>query len=101
MRLQHTTTSGTLTSILLKGLLRSRSKGKLKVVWFHVPSLAPWGFLHVVRRHGGDVRRVVSVECDVPRSWLRKAPRKGLYYCVCDVPPARIRSIKTWGQISE
>jgi hypothetical protein len=38
------------------------------------------------------IEAVITLEVDVPRSWLRRS-RKGLWYCTRDVPPDRIRRL--------
>jgi hypothetical protein len=61
------------------GLLASKSKGRLAVVWLHAPGKTAWAALHTVRRHGGRVEGVIVLELDVPRRWLRRN-RRGLWY---------------------
>jgi hypothetical protein len=99
MRVRHATLARLLPSILRGGLLCSKSQGKKPVVWLHSPALTLWGCHHTVRRHGGRVEQVVILEVTVPRSWLRRS-KKGLWYCVRDVPPDRIRGIITFGELS-
>ena len=66
--LRHATPRRNLASILGRGLLCSKSQGKLPVVWLHSPTATPWAALHVVKRHGGRVEGVVILEVEVPRS---------------------------------
>jgi len=47
----------------------------------------------------GNPRGVVILEIDVPRRWLRRSKR-GLYYCLHDIPPERIRGVVTFGQLA-
>jgi len=44
--------------------------------------------MHVAWRHGTRIEAVITMEVDVPRSWLRRS-RKGLWYCTRDIPAAR------------
>ena len=88
MRLRHTTLRKNQPSIDRNGLLKSKSQGKLKVVWLHAPSKSLWAATHVIRRHGGRIEHVTIIEVDVPRSWLRRS-KKGLWYCKRDIPPQR------------
>ena len=37
-------------------------------------------------------KAVITLEVDVPRSWLRRS-RKGLWYCTRDIPAERIRRL--------
>jgi hypothetical protein len=99
MRVRHATFARYLSSILKAGLLCSKSRGRLPVVWLGCPAKSLWAAAHVVRRHGGRIEQVVILEIDVPRSWLRRS-KKGLRYCPRDVPPGRIRSVITFGELS-
>ena len=92
MLLRHATPRRNLPGIRRDGLLCSKSRGRLPVVWLHAPSKTPWAVLHTVRRHGGRVEGVVIIEVDVPRSWLRRN-RKRLWYCATDIPPERFRRV--------
>jgi hypothetical protein len=82
-----------------RGLLRSKSQGRRKVVWLHSPSKSEWATLHVVKRHGGRVENVVILEIDVPLSCLRRS-RRGLRYSLCDVPAERIHRVVTFDQLA-
>jgi hypothetical protein len=95
MRLLHATPARNLAGIQRAGLLTTKSRGRLPAVWLCTPGKATWAALHVVHRHGGQVEGVVLLEVTVPRAWLRRAPRKGLWYCRRDLRPGRIRRI--WG----
>jgi hypothetical protein len=99
MRLRHATTARNLSSILRRGLLCSKSRGRLRVVWLHAAGKTPWAILHTVKRHGGRIETVVVIEVDVPRSWLRRS-RRGLCFCPRDVPPGRIRGLIDFGQVA-
>src|SRR5439155_2579818 len=99
MILRHATPRRNLPSIKRDGLLCSKSKGRLKVVWLHAPSKSAWATLHVVRRHGGRVEGVVILEVDVPRKWLRRNRRK-LWYSVKDVPSSRIRRVIDFAEVA-
>ena len=99
MLLRHATPLRTLRSIQRAGLLCSKSKGRLPVVWLHSPSKSSWAVLHVVKRHGGRVQDVVIIEVEVPRSWLRRNRRK-LWYCPRDVPPSRFGRLITFAELA-
>ena len=99
MLLRHATLRRYLPSIRRGGLLCSKSRGRMKVVWLHAPSKTPWAVLHTVRRHGGRVEEVVIVEVDVPRGWLRRN-RKRLWYSTLDVPPDRIRRVIDFAEVA-
>jgi len=48
--------------------------------------------MHVAWRHSVRIEAVITLEVDVPRSWLRRS-RKGLWYCRRDIPADRIRRL--------
>jgi len=81
------------------GLLASKSKGRLAVVWLHAPGKTAWAALHTVKRHGGRVEGVIVLELDVPRHWLRRN-RRGLWYTPRDVPPGRIKRVIDFGELA-
>jgi hypothetical protein len=99
MKLRHATLARNLRSVLRHGLLTSKSKGKLKVCWLHASGKTPWAVLHVLKRHGGRAERVVVLEVDVPRGWLRRSKR-GLWYSVRDVGPGRIKRLITFADLA-
>jgi hypothetical protein len=99
MLLRHATPARNLNSILRRGLLCSKSRGRLKVVWLHSPARSLWALAHTVGRHGGRVERVVVLEVDVPRSWLRRS-KEGLWYCPADIPPERIGGVVTFAALA-
>ena len=92
MLIRHATLIRNLPAIMRQGLLCSKSQGKLEAVWLHASSKSWWAAMHVVERHGGRIEAVVTLEVDVPRSWLRRS-RKGLWYCTRDIPAGRIRRL--------
>jgi hypothetical protein len=99
MLLRHATPARNLNSILRHGLLCSKSRGKLRVVWACSPARSWWAVLHVIGRHGGRVETTVVLELDVPRTWLRKS-RKGLWYSVEDVPADRVRRVLSFAELA-
>jgi hypothetical protein len=99
MRIRHATLRRNLPSIKSRGLLCSKSKGKLSVVWLHCPTSSPWAVIHTTTRHGGRVEGVVIVEVEVPRAWLRRS-RKGLWYSVKDIPPARFTRVIDFAEVA-
>jgi hypothetical protein len=96
---RHATPSCNLASIRRDGLLSGKSQGRLAVVWLHALSKTPWATLHTVKRHGGRIEDVVILETAVPRSWLRRN-RRGLWYSVRDIPPARFRRLVTFAELA-
>jgi hypothetical protein len=99
MLLRHATPKKNLASINRLGLLTSKSKGRLKVVWAHAAFQTAWAMLHTVRRHGGRVEDVVVLEVNVPRKWLRRN-RRGLWYCTKDIPPHRLGKAFSFAELA-
>jgi hypothetical protein len=97
--LRHATLLRNLPSIERRGLLCSKSKGRLPVVWFHTPGKSTWALLHTIRRHGGRAEAVITLLVDVPRAWLRRN-RAGLWYSVRDIPPDRIRRVLSFAELA-
>jgi hypothetical protein len=98
--LRHATPARNLDSVLRRGLLTAKSRGRLKVVWLHSAAASSWAILHTIKRHGGRVEEVVILEADVPRSWLRRSRRR-LWYCPRDIPADRIRRAVTFAQLAD
>src|SRR3954464_2823523 len=98
MLVRHATPAKNLAPILRTSLLCRKSRGRLKVVWLHTPNKSSWAALHTVRRHGSRVEAVVVLKVSVPRSWLRRN-RRGLWYCVRDIPAERIRHILAFDEV--
>jgi uncharacterized protein with NRDE domain len=97
--LRHATVLKHLPSIQRRGLLTSKSKGKLPVVWLHSEAASTWAVLHTIKRHGGRVEGVVIIEVDAPRSWLRRN-RKKLWYSIRDIPPERFRRLIAFAELA-
>ena len=57
--------------------------------------MAQQGVRHVKIRKGDQV---VVIEVDLPRRWLRRSARNGLWYTYRDMPPGRIRRVLTFGE---
>jgi hypothetical protein len=99
MLLRHATLLRNLPSIERRGLLCSKSQGRLKVVWLHTAAKSFWATLHTLRRHGGRAEAVLILLVDVPRAWLRKN-RKGLWYSIPDLSPDRIRRVLSFAELA-
>lgn len=93
MILRHATPTRNLSGIRRRGLLLRKSRTKRPVVWLHSAGRSAWAVLHVARRHRVAVEEVVVLEVRVPRSWLRRSPRRGLLVCGRDVPSWRIAGL--------
>jgi hypothetical protein len=99
MILRHATPARNLAGICRAGLLTGKSQGRLPAVWLHAPSSSAWAGWHTVRRHGGRIESVVILAVAVPRSWLRRS-RPGLWYCLRDIPPERLRGVVTFAALA-
>jgi hypothetical protein len=97
--LRHATLLRNLPSIERRGLLCSKSRGRLPVIWLHTPAKSFWATLHTVKRHGGRAEAVIILLVDVPRAWLRRN-RAGLWYSVRNVPPDRIRRVLSFAELA-
>jgi hypothetical protein len=95
MLLRHATLARNLPSIIKAGLLTSKSRGKLLVVWACCRAKTAWAALHTIKRHGGRAENVVILEVEV----LRRSKR-GLWYCPRDIPPERIRGVVTFAALA-
>jgi hypothetical protein len=99
MKLRHATLRKNLPGIHRRGLLSSKSKGKLKAVWLHALTKTAWAMLHTVKRHGGRVEDVIVFELNVPRRWLRRSKR-GLWYCPRNIPAARLGQVIDFAEMA-
>jgi hypothetical protein len=101
MLLRHATLARNLNSILRRGLLTAKSRGKLAAVWAVGCHLTWWAALHVVLRHGGRIESTVVLEIDIPRAWLRRhgGAARGLWYTLRDVPASHIRRVLTFQEL--
>jgi hypothetical protein len=88
-----------LSGIERRGLLCSKSQGRLPVVWLHTPAKSFWATFHTIRRHGGRAEAVLILLVDVPRAWLRKN-RKGLGYSVRVIPTDRFRRVLSFAELA-
>jgi hypothetical protein len=100
MLLRHATPARNVNSILRNGLLCSRSRGRMPVVWLHTPGRSLWAVVHTVGRHGGRPETVVVIELEVPRRWLRRS-RRGLWHCRRNLAPACFRRLLDFRQVAE
>ena len=100
MKLRHATPAHNLSSILQRGLLCRKSRGRLPVVWLHATGKTSWALLHTVKRHGGRVEDVIVFEVNVPARWLRHSSRRGLWFVRRDVPPARLRRLLHFNELA-
>jgi len=97
--LRHATPARNLPGIIKAGLLTSKSRGKLPVVWLHAPGQTGWAVLHTVKRHHCRAEQVSILAVAVPRSWLRRS-KKGLWYSVRDIPVDRIHREYTFAELA-
>lgn len=99
MRLCHATLDCNLESIRRRGLLCSKSMGKMKVVWLHEADRTAWAMVHTVRRHGGRIEDVVVLTVDVDESAIRRH-QSGLYYYLVDALPDEIVGVRGFEELS-
>ena len=94
MRMLHATPTRNLRRILCNGLKASRSKGAVDTVWLVAPGMTGAAITHAAKRHRVHATQVSVIEVDVPRAWLRKGKRKGLWHTGGrNVPRERIKFV--------
>lgn len=87
----HATPTRNLPNILRRGLKASRSKGAKATVWLVAPGMTGQAISHASKRQNVHATQVSVIEVNVPRSWLRKGKRKGLWHTGGrDIPLCRI-----------
>lgn len=87
----HATPTRNVARILCSGLKASRSKGAVDTVWLVAPGMTGAAITHAAKRHRVHATQVSVIEVNVPRSWLRKGKRKGLWHTGGrDIPRDRI-----------
>ena len=102
MLLRHATPRKNLPSIRRAGLLTRKSRGRIPAVWLHPCGASPWAVLHTVKRHGGRVEDVVTIELDVPRGQLRRHVSHGrtLWYTTMDIPTDHFRRLIDFAEVA-
>src|SRR5258708_7570330 len=99
MLIRHATPARNLRSVRARGLLTSLAQGRRPAVWLHTSERSAWAALHTVRRHKCRAESVAILILDIPRAWLTRS-RRGLWYCLRDIPPARIVGHVTFDALS-
>jgi hypothetical protein len=93
MRMVHATSVAALPSIKAKGLCAKCSEGVKLTVCLVAEGMTGAAIAHTMKRHNLPADQVAVLEVDVPRSWLRKGKRKGLWHTGGrDIPPERIKA---------
>lgn len=90
MLLRHATPVRNLKSIKRLGLLTAKALGKTRAVWCHTAGKSGWAVCHTVERHHVAAEKTVILEVRVPRTWLKKSGKTGLWYSKVDITPDRI-----------
>lgn len=98
--LWHATPRRNVKSIRRRGLLASKSLGKLRAVWLHTASNMPWAVLHTAKRHRCPADDVIVIAVRVGRQLVRRGARRGLWYSTADVPADRLGGELTFNQIA-
>ena len=81
MILYHVTHRRNVPSILARGLLPSKSSGKLKAVWCVEGPLLAWATAHVSKRHGWPLCCLRVIRIITPRRSLTKTARPKVWTC--------------------
>lgn len=96
MQLRHSTPVHNVPSILEKGLdpAYAVTESDKKYVWLHTPRRTPWAVDHTRRRKKVSQDKIVTLEVNVPRSWLGRV-WNGVWKCSDLIPPERLRVLET------
>lgn len=86
----HATPKRNFASIMRTGLRPDRSRSRDKTVYLCSAHLFGNAVRHCTLRHPVDAEDVIIVAVDVPRSWLMKGKRPGLWRSSRTIPPERI-----------
>lgn len=100
MKLFHTTLKKNLPSIRKHGLLVVKSQGKLPAIWLHAAYKTQWAFLHTVRKHGGRIEDVVTIEVGIPKGETRRSAVPGLFSTLQDIDPTLLGGETSFRQVS-
>ena len=103
MRLIHVTSKPNLDSIKANGLDPQFATMKRRAVWGVSPSNEAWAVAHTLgkkRARGLSIHDHVTIEIEVPRSWLRRHKR-GVWYCDRVITADRFVEIRESSRIGE
>ena len=103
MRLIHVTAKHNLDSIKANGLDPKFATMKRRAVWGVSPSNEAWAVAHTLgkpRAAGLSIHDHVTIEVDVPRSWLRRHKR-GIWYCLKTITEDRFIEVRESSRIGE
>jgi len=103
MRLVHVADKKNLDSICENGLDPKYATGKRRAVWAVTVANESWAIAHTLgkkRAKGRTIHDHVTIEIEVPRSWLRRHA-KGVWYCDRVIPMERFVYITPSAQIGE
>jgi hypothetical protein len=87
MLVYHTTPAKNRVSIKRRGLLTSKSQGKLPAIWLTSAGKRQWAIRHVQKRHG--TKEVIVLGVDVPRQTLRRVKR-GIWISFREIPAGNL-----------
>lgn len=85
INLLHVSPRKNAASIRRQGILLSRSKGKMQVIWLYKYSLSGWVIPHIAKHHGVRTSDLAVFSVRVHSNDLRHAYRRGVYFCLADV----------------
>lgn len=89
----HVTPGRNRSSIERRGILASKSKGKLRAVWLVDEARLAWAVLHVHKRHKVKVESIIAIEVHASKGNLKRTGRDGLYYRFEDVVPQELGGV--------
>lgn len=94
MLLFHVTRSHNLLSIHDQGLQPDLATGKRQVIWLCDAARLLWAVPHVCRHHGLSENQVSVLSVVVPRSWLTRCGRPGVFWCAFAIPSCQLAIVE-------
>lgn len=91
MKLYHVTHEDNQFSVVERGILTSRARGRMAASWLVTECNRDWAISHVCKMHPGWTKEsLVVFTVTVRRSMLRRTKKRGVWYCIYDINPNRI-----------
>lgn len=100
MYLYHVTHKSLWLSIGVQGLLLDYSSGAKAAIWLVSESRVSWAVAHVKSRDNVPAQDLIVVSVRVRRGVLRRNRLRGVWYCVDNIYPCRVETIKPFAEWS-
>lgn len=89
----HATPARNAAAIVARGIRTAKSRCAVPAVWLVTEGMMAQAIGHAARRHGIHASRVAVFVVEVPRSWLRRGRKRGVWYCRRDISACSIRAV--------